>query len=112
MPPTAPPAAAASTQTATPAPAPAPAAPAPTTPAKRSTRISLSDVELKELGKEFREKELPKRHTCPKCEKTRDRDQFGVRLMNGPALREGKAVLPVFRIQSYCTPCRSIKPKK
>ena len=48
---------------------------------------------------------LPKRAVCPHCKKRLDIDAFGLRLMNGPAVRAGEAE-PRFARQSRCGPCR------
>ena len=52
-------------------------------------------------------KNLPQRSTCPKCGKSRKKDSFGVRLMNGEAVKKGAK--PILRRQSYCTECRHPK---
>lgn len=49
---------------------------------------------------------LPERIRCPHCNKLRAKDQFGVRLMNKPQVEAGEEK-PLFRKQSFCTPCRS-----
>jgi hypothetical protein len=48
---------------------------------------------------------LPKRIDCTKCQKSRKKEMFGVRLMNGPEVKTKKAD-PIFRRQSYCNVCR------
>lgn len=50
-------------------------------------------------------KALPLRITCPKCQKSRKKEMFGVRLMNRVEV-ETKGASPVFRRQSYCNDCR------
>lgn len=47
---------------------------------------------------------LPKRITCTKCKASRNKDQFGVRLMNRNDVAKGKPAK--FLRQSYCNECR------
>jgi hypothetical protein len=49
---------------------------------------------------------LPNTLHCSHCDKRRPKERFGVRLMNGQEAIAGKKD-PVFRVQPYCTPCRS-----
>ncbi len=46
---------------------------------------------------------LPKRIICPKCERNRTPDAFGMRVMK----RDAKGLPLVVRRQSYCVDCRS-----
>lgn len=47
---------------------------------------------------------LPKAGHCQKCNRTRMKKFFGVRLMNGSEVEKGKP--PKFLRQSYCNDCR------
>ena len=47
---------------------------------------------------------LSNRIRCQKCKKSQKKDNFGVRLMNKPAVEKGAK--PVFLAQSYCNICR------
>ena len=64
----------------------------------------MNATALENARKKFFNK-LPQRIGCPKCEKNRKKEMFGVRLMNGPEVKTKKAD-PVFRVQSYCNVCR------
>ena len=47
-------------------------------------------------------RKLPARVKCPKCGKTRSKDQFGLRVM----ARDAKSVPTKISRQSYCKECR------
>ena len=67
-------------------------------------RVEAAPVEAPMTAEAFRAT-LPATATCPKCEKRHSIDKFGIRVMNGPAVKAGKAK-PIFRRQSYCGLCR------
>ena len=65
---------------------------------------TMSMTEKLETGRKRFFAKLPKRITCTKCEKNRNKDQFGVRLMNRNEVDKGKPAK--FLRQSYCNDCR------
>lgn len=65
--------------------------------------MTVSNIELAR-SKFF--KKLPQRIECTKCNKHRQKEKFGVRLMNKPQVIKGKQE-PIFLRQSYCNDCRN-----
>jgi hypothetical protein len=67
--------------------------------------VKTGSTKIERARKAFFNK-LPAKIHCDRCDKTRAKEKFGVRLMNGPDIEKDATVKPRFQKQPFCNTCR------